>query len=230
MGHTVRLIAIKDLPPGGRKAYQGDVITVKAGYARNYLLPQKYAVYATPQNFEKYNVVDPDSEEAKLAAKKEIAEDDKLLQEADLLKKYLKDKVLKIWRNVDPNSTEGLLFPGVVTAGNLCQKLSKQLRIDLETEKETIHIYHDNQEAGDAGGLHKSTDTNAVQHQQQRIAIQPIDFAELDDSKIQAMADNFVPSPSDFSSIKINRLGEYLAVIGLAGGYKVPLRFVVIQR
>ena len=45
-GHTVRLIALEDLPHG--KGYEGDVVHVKAGYARNYLIPQGFAVLATP--------------------------------------------------------------------------------------------------------------------------------------------------------------------------------------
>ena len=51
--HTVDVIALhttddtKSLP-------LHQVSTVKAGFARNYLLPQKKAVYATPANRDKY--------------------------------------------------------------------------------------------------------------------------------------------------------------------------------
>jgi ribosomal protein L9 len=98
MGHTVRLIAIQDLPHG--KAYKGDVVTVKAGYARNYLVPQKLALYAIPQNFEKLGIVDPnfESEEQRIARLQResslSAKEDKYLKQADLLKKYLKNKVV----------------------------------------------------------------------------------------------------------------------------------------
>lgn len=66
-GHTVRLIALEDLPHG--KAYKGDVVQVKAGYARNFLIPTKKAVYATPQNFNRLGVSDPEveTEEDRLA-------------------------------------------------------------------------------------------------------------------------------------------------------------------
>ena len=100
MGHTVRLIAVQDLPHG--KAYKGDVVTVKAGYARNYLVPQKLALYATPQNFEKLGIVDPnfESEEQRiLRLQRESslsAQEDKYLKQADLLKKYLKNKTVSI--------------------------------------------------------------------------------------------------------------------------------------
>ena len=100
-GHTVRLIALEDLPHG--KAYKGDVVTVKAGYARNHLVPQKLALYATPQNFEKLGIVDPDfeTEEERIARLQResnmTATEDRYLKEADLLKKYLKNKVVSVF-------------------------------------------------------------------------------------------------------------------------------------
>lgn len=104
-GHSVRLIALEDLPHG--KGYQGDVVTVKAGYARNYLIPQKKAIYATPQNFDKFGMVDPEfeTEEQRLARlQRESSMDKKAeqhLKEADILKKYLRNKVVscsRCWR------------------------------------------------------------------------------------------------------------------------------------
>ena len=97
-GHSVRLIALEDLPHG--KGYQGDVVTVKAGYARNYLVPQKKAIYATPQNFDKLGIVDPDVEtEEQRAARllRESSMDKKAeqhLKQADIVKKYLKNKMV----------------------------------------------------------------------------------------------------------------------------------------
>ena len=99
-GHSVRLIALEDLPHG--KAYKGDVLTVKAGYARNHLVPQKLALYATPQNFDKLGMVDPDfeTEEERIARLQResnmTATEDRYLKESDLLKKYLKNKVVSI--------------------------------------------------------------------------------------------------------------------------------------
>jgi len=223
-GHTVRLIALEDLPHG--KAYKGDVLTVKAGYARNHLVPQKLALYATPQNFEKLGIVDPDfeTEEERIARLQResnmTATEDRYLKEADLLKKYLKNKVLQIWRTVDPNSTD-TLHPGVVTTDNIRQKLSKQLKIDLD-ESEPIHILRNTASASptESAPVANSSTTN------------PLNFAELDDAKIQAMVDELVPvmDASGKCSIKINRLGDYLAVISLKGGYAVPVRVLVRQR
>jgi hypothetical protein len=104
--HSVRLIALQDLPHG--KAYKGDVVTVRAGYARNYLIPKKMALYATPQNFDRLGMIDPNVEtaeqrSARLQRESSInAGEEKFLKEADLLKKYLKNKVVgnvPMWRS-----------------------------------------------------------------------------------------------------------------------------------
>ncbi|KAG7370989.1 LSU ribosomal protein L9P [Nitzschia inconspicua] len=211
-GHSVRLIALQDLPFG--KAYKGDVLTVKSGYARNYLIPKKMALYATPQNFERLKMVDPDveTEEQRIARLQRessmSAGEEKYLKEADLLKKYLRNKMLKLWRNVDPNSID-VLHPGMVTAEHLREKLSKQLKIDLD-DSENIHIF--------------SSEVDGTSN-----TLQPMVFAELTDKQIQSMVEEYKPHDGP-CSIEIKRLGEYLAKISLKGGYSVPLRFVVLQR
>jgi ribosomal protein L9 len=95
-GHTVRIIAIKDMGP---KFYTNDVVTVKAGYARNYLIPQKIAVYATRENFKKRNLVDPQletAEEKKLRLLRESENvEDQNKKEADRLRKYLLNKSVR---------------------------------------------------------------------------------------------------------------------------------------
>ena len=97
-GHNVRLIAVQDLPHS--RGYKGDVVSVKAGYARNFLLPKKLAIYATPQNFEKHGIVDPDveTEEERIARLVREASfdqrEEQLLKEADMLRHYLRNKVV----------------------------------------------------------------------------------------------------------------------------------------
>jgi ribosomal protein L9 len=95
-GHTVRIIAIKDMGP---KFYTNDVVTVRAGYARNYLIPQKIAVYATRENFKKRNLVDPQletAEEKKLRLLRESENvEDQNKKEADRLRKYLLNKSVR---------------------------------------------------------------------------------------------------------------------------------------
>ena len=99
MGHSVRIILTQDVSVG--KLYTGDIATVKAGHARNFLIPQKKAVYATRQNFVKLNMTDPeletaDERQARLD-REAIAGDDKDLKAADILRTYLSNKVVCIY-------------------------------------------------------------------------------------------------------------------------------------
>jgi Ribosomal protein L9, N-terminal domain len=101
MGHTVRIIVTQDVSDG--KLYQGDIATVRAGYARNFLIPQKKAVYATRQNFLKLSMTDPELESAderRFRMEREMqAGDDKDLKAADLLRTYFRNKTVSF-----PNS------------------------------------------------------------------------------------------------------------------------------
>ena len=196
---SVRVILKEDL----HDAYEGDVKTVKPGYARNYLIPKKIAVYATPENFQRLGIVDPDAETLEekrerlareaAAEQQEGAED---VKAADLLRYYLRNKVLKIWRNVD--GTTGMLHPGLVDAKAVRQKLRKQLRIDLEPG-ELVHL-----------------------------RAEPLtNITELTDEDLDSMVKEI--GTDQKCSVEIRTLGEYLARITLAGGV-VPLRFVVLRR
>eukprot|EP00054_Salpingoeca_dolichothecata_P015498 m.89473 g.89473 ORF g.89473 m.89473 type:complete len:177 (+) comp21522_c0_seq2:3-533(+) len=55
------VILVSSLPGLGDK---GDLITLKPGFARNFLIPKKMAVYATPENIEKHFVEKEKAEEA----------------------------------------------------------------------------------------------------------------------------------------------------------------------
>lgn len=97
--HTVRVILQDDLPNG--KAYSGDVLHVAAGYARNFLIPQRKALYATRQNFARLGMKDPEMEtpeerQARLARERLEGEDEDL-KAADLLKNYLRNKVVRLF-------------------------------------------------------------------------------------------------------------------------------------
>lgn len=97
---TVRIIVTQDVSDG--KLYTGDIASVSAGYARNFLIPKKKAVYATRQNFARLQIKDPDLEtvdERRLRLEREaLAGDDKDLKAADLLKVYLRNKVVRRFR------------------------------------------------------------------------------------------------------------------------------------
>mmetsp|Transcript_22620 Transcript_22620/g.34481 ORF Transcript_22620/g.34481 Transcript_22620/m.34481 type:complete len:259 (+) Transcript_22620:90-866(+) len=225
--HNVRVILTSDLPDG--RGYSGDVQDVKAGYARNYLIPQKKALYATPQNFIRVDMVDPNTvkETAEEKAKRLSMESDEDLKAADKLKYYLRNKTLKIWRMVDMNIVSGdgsgsdgdadgkgsgsprltgsgvPIHPGKVIQSNVRSKLSKQLLIDLDkSEKVQIHP----------------------------VAIPHVNF-ELDpnamDKALEDMADL---EEGENCDVEIKTLGEYLCKIHLTGGYHVGLRLQVTKR
>lgn len=243
--HTVRVIVTQDVT-GGKLLYQGDIATVAAGYARNYLVPQKLAVYATRQNFINLNVKDPEletGEERQLRlAREALACDDKDLKAADLLKFYLRNKVvsrdktkikntsirccclylliisilgpmqhhsrqqqkqqLKIWRNVDLTGSDyNAIAPGVVDAKAVRQKLSKQLKIDLE-EHERVHVLQE-----------------AVNHADYATERQwePLLETSFGDCNVKC-------------TTQIKHLGEYMARITLRGGYSIPLKLEVLKR
>lgn len=130
--HTVRIILKGDLPNG--KAYKGDVVTVAAGYARNYLVPKKIALYATRQNFARLGLRDPDLETAEerqaRLAREAIEGQDEDLKAADLLKNYLRNKVVRdiewvvggVWIIVFPLFLSiSLFFSFLTIAQNLAQ-------------------------------------------------------------------------------------------------------------
>lgn len=98
LGHTVRVILTQDVDG----LYKGAVLRVKAGYARNKLIPQKQALYATPENFQRLEIKDPESEtleqrRERLARERDFAEEGgEELKQADLLKYYLRNKVVRL--------------------------------------------------------------------------------------------------------------------------------------
>lgn len=74
---------------------QGDVVNVKRGYARNYLIPRELAIYATPQNLKKLGDI-----KQKAAAEEEIR-----LSELRLLAERISAQSLVFIRKVDEHDT-----------------------------------------------------------------------------------------------------------------------------
>jgi len=211
--HSVPIYLLKPVP---NKGSTGQIVQVKAGYARNYLIPKKYAIYATEENLKRVGIYDISDVaiKKKFTFKKKTAvkeapvdvdndtvdtgeNEDK--RQADILIKYLKEKPLTIWRNIDPNAK--LCHPGMVDTAAVREKLSKQLKIDLE-EHETIYI-------------------------------KPEPFEEATD-KIEDFHNvvwDIVKNDDSFSmDVQLKRLGTYVCKIGLAGGFDVPLILIVKKR
>mmetsp|Transcript_25395 Transcript_25395/g.47723 ORF Transcript_25395/g.47723 Transcript_25395/m.47723 type:complete len:239 (-) Transcript_25395:23-739(-) len=150
--HTVRVVLKENNDSKVGKGLAGDVVTVKAGYMRNYLYQQKIAVYATPHNIKTY-ARSTDSEED-LKALKEAEEEEKKAMEGGraltgaeigqhaVLEKYMKGKVLKIKRQAVDNESDKILKADSVNDGVLRKKLSKQMKLVLE-DTESLEIPKD---------------------------------------------------------------------------------------
>lgn len=201
---TVRVILTQDLDDG--KGYTGEVRTVKPGYARNFLIPRKKALYAIPKNFKRVGINDPDLivetvEERMAREKKDNDEDSKA---ADVLRHYLRNKTLTIWRRVDENAAGAVvgatgtpIHPGMVDHVAVRQKLSKQLKIDLE-DHETVQI------------------------------------SEIDDIEKEKSMEEHLNSMKKLGEgeecqVQLKAVGEYLVKISLQGG-DVGLRLAVVKR
>lgn len=99
---------------------EGDIVKVKPGYARNYLLPQRMAVVAT-----KTNLAILKQENSAIAARKKKQRD-----ETEALVKKLSGTVVTIAQRV---GEENKLF-GSVTAGDIGAKLA-ELGIEVDRKK-----------------------------------------------------------------------------------------------
>lgn len=100
---------------------EGDIVKVKPGYARNYLIPQKMAVLAN-----KANLALLEQEKASIAARRE-----KQRQEAEALSKKISGTTLTIAHRV---GEENKLF-GSVTSADIAAKLAE---LDIHVEKKNI--------------------------------------------------------------------------------------------
>ena len=114
----MNLILLKDIDKLG---YKHDVVAVKNGYGRNYLIPQGMAVIANPTNMKKLDQILADEEAKELA---------RLDDYKELLQK-IGDQVLKIGVKA---GTSGKIF-GSVTNVQIAQALKEQFDVDIERRK-----------------------------------------------------------------------------------------------
>lgn len=114
----MEIILLKDIDKVGDKH---DVVTVKDGYARNYLIPQKMAIIANAPNMAKLEEI----------RQKELAEIEKRLSEFQEIADNLKDQVIKIGAKAGQS---GKIF-GSVTNIQIASAIKEQLDLDIERKK-----------------------------------------------------------------------------------------------
>ena len=125
----MQVILIQDVDNlGGRN----ELVTVKNGYARNYLIPQKFAVEANPSNLKQLQ------ERQKVAKKKE----DKMLAEINNVIGKLKESAVKLTAKT---GTSGRIF-GSVTSLQIARAIRDQKGYEIDRKR--ISITDDVKELG----------------------------------------------------------------------------------
>ena len=109
-----------------------ELITVKNGYGRNYLIPQKFAVEASPSNLKQLE------EKLKQQTKKEA----KLLAELNSVITVLQNGALKIGAKT---GTSGKIF-GSVTSVQIARAIREQKGYEIDRRR--IHIIDEVKELG----------------------------------------------------------------------------------
>jgi large subunit ribosomal protein L9 len=105
----MQVVLLERIPKLG---FIGDVVNVKTGYARNFLLPKKKALRATPANLEYFTLKKAEIEAMNL----------KLKKEAEVVAAKLNDVSIILIRQA---SESGFLF-GSVRAGDIAEELAGQ--------------------------------------------------------------------------------------------------------
>ena len=114
----MQVILLEDVKGSGKK---GELINASDGYARNYLLPKKLAMEATPQALNELKQKEA-AKERRLALEKQAA-----LDSANAVK----GKTVRITSAAGQN---GKLF-GSVTAAEVAEEMKKQFGIEIDRRK-----------------------------------------------------------------------------------------------
>ena len=114
----MRVILLADVKALGVK---GEIKEVADGYARNYLLPKKLAVEATPGNIRRQE------EEMEQRRMKEIKE------KGDAAK--VAEKLEGLVLNLNAKAGEGGKLFGSITGKEICEELYKRTKIEIDKKK-----------------------------------------------------------------------------------------------
>lgn len=125
---------------------RGDLVKVKPGYGRNYLLPRGLAIQATPGNKKQIEL------QRKTILKKEAAERDTATQQADLLKEVTLEFARKVGEH-------GILY-GSVTSMDIAEALAAK---GYEIDRRRVLLKEPIKEPGEFEApikLHREVTTN----------------------------------------------------------------------
>ncbi|MGX5820510.1 50S ribosomal protein L9 [Chitinophaga lutea] len=125
----MQVILIQDVDNLGQK---NELVTVKNGYARNFLIPQKFAVEASASNLKQLNE----------RVKVQKAKEEKMLAEIAKVVEVLKASPVKIGAKT---GTSGKIF-GSVTGVQIARAIKEQKGYEIDRRR--IHIIGDVKELG----------------------------------------------------------------------------------
>lgn len=114
----MKVILLKDDKNLGKK---GALVEAKDGYARNFLLPRKVAIEATPENLEQW--------------KKDRAEEERIEAENRQAAMELKKKMEKMTVTINAKAGEGGRLFGAITSKDIADALQKQQGIEVDKKK-----------------------------------------------------------------------------------------------
>ena len=117
----MQVILIQDVDNLGARH---ELVTVKNGYARNYLIPRKLAVEANPSNLKQHE------EKLKVIAKKEVA----MLAELNKVIDILKSSPVKVTAKT---GTTGKIF-GSVTSLQIARAIRDQKGYEIDRKRITV--------------------------------------------------------------------------------------------
>jgi len=114
----MQLLLLKTVPNLGNP---GDLVEVKGGYARNYLLPKGFAIVATPKNVRAFR----HQQQVAMARRR------KFLDDMQVLAKEIQRVRLSFEENVGP---QGKLY-GAVTNRRIAEALNESLGTEIDRRK-----------------------------------------------------------------------------------------------
>ena len=114
----MQVILLEDVKSVGKK---GDIVKLSDGYARNFILPKKLGLEATPKNLN----------DLKLQKKAEAKRQQEILEEAQAQAEFFADKEVVVEMKVG----EGGRTFGSISTKEITQAIKEQLKVDIDKKK-----------------------------------------------------------------------------------------------